>query len=138
LAASLALGLSGASLAQDLKVREQFKGTTVAFELGGLFGVVTLSISGPNGFHTSASARSVAPEIDLRKSGAIDDGQYSYQLTAGTDEKLRIRTPLDNGRDGGPTTERLKGVSTSGVINVKDGVIVPRDLDAKEPRQKRQ
>ena len=139
LAATLALGLSGVGLAQDLKVTERFKGTTVGFDLGGTFGNVMLSISGPNAFHASATSRTGSPEIDLGRYGPIDDGQYGYHLTASTEERQRIRTPLDDGRSGGPSaTPAFKTVSASGVINVKDGVIVARDLDAKEPQQKRQ
>jgi hypothetical protein len=138
LAGTLALGLAGAAAAQDLKVTEQFKGTVVGFDLGGTFSNVTLSISGPNFFHTSRTSRTGPPEIDLKQFGTVDDGQYNYQLTASTEGRLQVRTPLDDGRSGGATTTGpFKTVSTSGVINVKDGVIVPRDPGAKEPQQKR-
>jgi hypothetical protein len=70
--------------------------------------------------------------IDLRKLGAIDDGDYLYQLTAATDEKVPVRTALDNGRDGGPTTSVLKSVSMSGQFQVKGGNIVKLDPNARE------
>jgi hypothetical protein len=132
LTVSLALGIPSAGAAQDLPATERFGGTIVAFEITGAFSNVTLSISGPNAFNASAFARTGAPTIDLRRFGDLQDGQYNYQLTAATDEKLQIRTPLDNGRDGGSTGARLKAAGASGVINVKGGVIVARDPNARE------
>jgi hypothetical protein len=138
LAAGLAFGLSGACLADDLSASEQFAGTTVGFELkGGPFSHVTLSISGPNDFHASAFSRRGAPSLNLRSFGAVEDGRYTYQLTAATDEKLKIRTTLDDGRDPRTAAEPLKGVSTSGTFNVRGGEIVKRDI-SKEPTRRDQ
>jgi hypothetical protein len=123
LAAFLAAGAPLACLADDLSATEQFSETTVEFKLDKLFGVVTLTVAGPNGFNASASARSTSPSIDLRRVGEFDDGQYTYHLTASTDERVKLRTPLDDGRDQKPT-EQLKGVSKSGVFNVARGQIV--------------
>lgn len=133
LAACLAFGLSSACPADDLSASEQFAGTTVGFELkGGPFTNVTLTISGPNDFHASASSRRGAPSINLRSFGAVEDGSYTYQLTAATNEKLKTRTKLDDGRDPRTTVEPLKGVATSGTFNVRGGEIVKRDT-SKEP-----
>ena len=124
LAAFLAASVPLACLADDLSATEQFSGTTVEFKLEKLLGVVTLTVAGPNGFNASASARSTSPSIDLRRFGDFDDGQYTYHLTASTDERVKLRTPLDDGRDQKPATEQLKGVSKSGVFNVTRGQIV--------------
>ena len=70
--------------------------------------------------------------IDLRKLGTIDDGEYLYQLTAATDDKVPDRSGLDNGRDGGPATSILKSVSTSGQFQVKGGAIVKIDPSVRE------
>ena len=70
--------------------------------------------------------------IDLRKIGAVDDGEYNYQLTASTDDKVPVRTGLDDGRDGGPTTAMFKSASTSGHFHVKGGAIVKFDPSARE------
>ena len=43
-----------------------------------------------------------------------------------------MRTALDNGRDGGPTTSIFKSVSTSGQFQVKGGTIVKYDPSARE------
>ena len=118
--------------AQGLKATQKFTDTEIVFELAGPYSNLTLTISGPNGLHASTHHRSGSPVIDLRKLGAIDDGEYLYQLTAATDEKLPVRTPLDNGRDGAPTTSILKSVSTSGHFQVKGGTIVKVDPSAHE------
>jgi hypothetical protein len=123
LAALIAASLPDACLANDLPATEQFSGTTVEFKLDKLFGVVTLTVAGPNGFNASAAARSTSPVIDLKRLGEFDDGQYTYHLTASSDERIKVRTPLDDGRDK-PTTEQLKGLSKSGAFNVVKGQIV--------------
>jgi hypothetical protein len=124
LAACLAAGLTGACWAQDLKATQRLSETQLGFDLGGSYGNYTLSIVGPSGFHASAASKTGTPAIDLRRFGKYDDGAYSYQLTASSDEKVPVRTPLDNGRAGGPTDSTLKGVATSGQFLVKGGTIV--------------
>ena len=59
-----------------------------------------MTVTGPNGFHASASSKSDVPTIDLRRIGAFDDGTYRYHLTASTDEKVPVRSTLDDGRGG--------------------------------------
>ena len=124
LAALLAASIHHACLADDLPATEQFSGTTVAFKIDGQFGVLTLNVAGPNGYYASASARTASPIVDLPRFGVFDDGEYAYQLTASTDEKVVVRTALDNGRPGGPISSRLKALSLSGNFVVKGGTIV--------------
>lgn len=126
LAASLALALSSACLSNDLATEERFTETGVGFGLKGPFSNLTLTISGPNDFHASAFSRDGAPAIDLRQFGAVEDGTYAYQLTAATDERVKVRTKLDNGRDGTAAADPLKSVTASGTFNVRGGVIVKR------------
>jgi hypothetical protein len=132
LAAGLAVGLSGTCWAQDLKAQQKFTDTEIGFEILGRYSNLTLTVSGPNGINASAHHRTGSPLIDLRKIGTVDDGEYNYQLTASTDDKIPVRTGLDDGRDGGPTTSMLKSVSTSGNFQVKGGAIVKFDPSARE------
>jgi hypothetical protein len=132
LAACLAVGLSSACWAQGLNATQKFTDSEVVFDITGPYNNLTLTISGPNGLHASATSRTGSPLINLRKLGTIDDGDYLYQLVAGTDEKIPVRTTLDNGRDGGPTTSIVKSVSTSGQFQVKGGTIVKVDPSARE------
>lgn len=124
LAACLAVGVSSACWAQDLKATQRFSDTQIGFDPAGNYGNYTLSIVGPNGFHASAASKAGTPAIDLRRFGKYDDGAYSYQLTAASDEKAPVRTPLDNGRGGDSGDSRPKAVSLSGQFLVKGGTIV--------------
>ena len=121
LAAGLVLA-SGAGLAQDLVAEQRFTDTAVGFELKGAVRNVTLTIAGPNSFHASASAPSGAPTIDLRRLGPVEDGTYTYHLTAGLNETVKPRTRLDDGR--AVATDPRKSVAASGTFQVKGGVIV--------------
>ena len=132
LAACFAVGFSSTCMAQGLNAAQKFTETEIGFEITGPYNNITLTLIGPNGLHASAHARTGSPSIDLRKLGAIDDGDYLYQLTAGTDEKVAVRTALDNGRDGGPTASVLKSVSANGQFQVKGGTIVKVDPSARE------
>lgn len=135
LATCLAIGISGACSAQDLKGTPRLGDTQIGFDPSGNFGNYTLTVSGPNGFHASASTKTGTPTIDLRRFGVHDDGIYTYQLTASTDEKVPVRGALDNGRAGGPTNSMLKAAATSGNFEVKGGTIVKYDPAATEPKR---
>jgi hypothetical protein len=131
-AACLAVGISSTCWAQDLKAQQKFTDTEIGFDITGPYSNLTLTISGPNGINANASSKSGSPSIDLRKLGTLDDGDYTYQLTAATDEKVPDRSGLNNGRDGGSTTSVLKSVSASGNFQVKGGAIVKNDSSARE------
>jgi hypothetical protein len=137
LAAFFAVGISSTCWAQGLNATQKFTDSEVVFDITGPYSNLTLTVSGPNGLHASAHHRTGSPIIDLRKLGTVDDGDYLYQLTAATDEKIPVRTALDNGRDGGPTTSILKSVSTSGQFQVKGGAIVKVDPSARETQRQK-
>lgn len=136
LAACFAVGFTGACLAQGFKATQKFTDTEVGFDIAAPYSNLTLTVSGPHGLHASASSRSGSPLIDLRKLGTVDDGEYSYQLTAATDEKVPDRSGHDNGRDGGPAKSMLRSVSASGHFQVKGGTIVKNDPSATEPARR--
>jgi hypothetical protein len=131
LAACVAAGLSDTCWADDLKAAQKFTDTEIGFDPGGSYSNYTLTIAGPNGIHASVASKSGAPSIDLKRLGAVDDGTYHYQLTASTDEKVPLRSALDDGRDSKPTA-MLKGVSMTGHFEVKAGAIVKVDPNARE------
>jgi hypothetical protein len=137
LAACIAAGLTGACWAQDLKATQRFSETQIGFDPGASYSNYTLTVSGPNEFHASASSKTGTPTIDLRRIGTFDDGIYNYHLTASTDEKVPVRTALDNGRAGGPTDAMFKSISLSGVFQVKGGTIVKFDPAATEPKRQK-
>jgi len=49
----------------------------------------------------------------------MDDGTYNYHLIASADEKVPVRSALDNGR-ADRTAFVLKSVATGGQFQVKD------------------
>lgn len=124
IAAIFAAGIGGICHAQDLKATPRFSETQVGFDPGASYNNYNLTVSGANGFVASASSKTGTPAIDLRRFGTFDDGAYSFQLTASNDEKVPVRTPLDNGRSGGPADSHLKQVSLSGHFLVRGGTIV--------------
>jgi hypothetical protein len=124
LAAIFAAGIGSVCAAQDLKATHRFSETQIGFDPGASYNNYLLTVTGPNGFVASAASKTGTPAIDLRRFGSFDDGTYHYQLTASTDDKVPVRTPLDNGRSGGPTDSRLKAVAISGQFLVKGGTIV--------------
>jgi hypothetical protein len=136
LAACLAAGLTGACWAEDLKATQRLSDTQIGFDPSGSYGNYILTVTGPNGFHASASSKTGTPSIDLRRVGKYDDGVYNYQLTASTDEKIPVRTALDNGRGGAVADSMLRSVAMSGHFEVKGGTIVKHDPAATEPSQR--
>jgi hypothetical protein len=124
LATSLAIGAAGTACANDLKAETKFRDTVVAFEVKEPYSNLTLTIAGPNKFHASASSRGGGLELDLRRSGPVEDGTYTYHLSGATNETVKHRTRHDNGRD--RASEARRSVSTSGSFVVQRGVIVPR------------
>ena len=134
LLACLAAGVPGVGWTQDLKATHRLADTQVGFDAGAAYSNYTLTVTGPNGFHAVAASRSAAPSVDLRRIGAFDDGTYHYELTAATDEKVPVRSPLDNGRKGGPDASAgiaVRSVSTGGVFTVRGGTIMKLDPAAR-------
>ena len=137
-AACLAAVLTNAAWAQEFKATRKLTDTQLTFDVGPGLSNYTLTVAGPNGFHTSVSSRDAAPSIDFRQF-KLDDGVYNYELTAMTGQRVPVRTSLNNGRDGGPASDSVAlSVSASGVLHVKDGTIQKFDPTAREPvsRQK--
>jgi hypothetical protein len=118
-------------------VDRQFTGTEIGFRAKGSYREFTLSIAGPNDFFASATSKKEAPSIDLRRFGAIEDGAYTYQLTAATDEQLKSRARLDDGRDAGAPVP-LRSVATSGTFRVQGGAIVESKATAQPSRRDEQ
>jgi hypothetical protein len=135
LAALLAVGFSSACFADDIVAAEQITGSKLGVQLKTPLHNARLTISGPDGFHASASSKSGEVAIDLSASGAMEDGEYSYQLTAATGEKAKVRTKLNNGRD--RDAEPLKGVAMSGTFNVKAGKIIKPDPTVREDNRRK-
>lgn len=137
LVAGLAVCVSSAGWAQEMKATQKFTETQIVVDPGAHYSNYTLTVTGPHGFHASASSKSEVPAIDLRRIGAFDDGTYHYQLTASTNERVPVRDTLDNGRSGRQPDWMVRSVSTSGVFHVKGGTIMKFDPGEREPTHRR-
>lgn len=127
LAASLAVLAADSAQAQDMKVVERFSKGEIRFEIPDAYSNVTLSISGPGGVHEQAFSRREAPDIELVEMGELEDGVYTYQLTAATEEVVRVRPHLDNGRSESVDSEERVGVTRSGTFRIRNGAIMPAE-----------
>ena len=121
--ACLALAACSPCLADDLLLVERFLRGDLAFDLKGPYANVTLTVAGPGDFYARAFARRGVPSLRLRDFGPVDDGLYSYELTAASDEFLRARRGLDDGRDRDAPRLR-RGISATGSFLVVRGQIV--------------
>jgi hypothetical protein len=124
LAACLAIGLSGASAADDMVAARQLSGSKIGFLVKDPYGFATLTVSGPNEFNADAFSRSGAVAIDLRRYGDLEDGAYSYQLTAASNTKVKRRLGLDDGRGDRTSVEQPVSAAINGTFYVKGGAIV--------------
>lgn len=88
----------------------------------------TLVISAPNGSLTTIVAASGTPVFQL--SGAeIADGIYRFELSAATDEQVKILNPQNNGRGAAQTDTMAKSFYLNGSFTVSRGVIItPEDI----------
>ena len=123
IAAILAVGFAHACLADGKIAVPQAVGNTFGFQLDPAYANATLSISGPNNFHASNYSKGGSLGIDLSQFGALSDGIYNYQLTAGGPETVAVNTSLDNGR-AKPAATQSVGVAWSGTFQVKGGTII--------------
>lgn len=135
-AAAAVCGMAGVCLADNLAATERFSGTVASFDFKGQYSNATLSVSGPNGFAASATAKSGAPSLDLSRQGSLEDGLYKYHIVAGTPKKAKVRPALDNGRESRPAAEQQITASMSGTFRVKGGAIV-RNQAVAEPSKGR-
>ncbi|KMW56434.1 hypothetical protein AIOL_001388 [Candidatus Rhodobacter oscarellae] len=127
---------SGAALAADVEPRLQAGALSFSGGLG--FTNATLTILGPDDFEAVETASRGLPVFRVR-GGRMRDGFYQYTLSAATDEKIKIKKPIDNGRGGDARDYTLKPFHMSGIFEVSRGTIVPlketksgADLDGTE------
>lgn len=82
----------------------------------------TLTVAEPNGHIVKIYAESGTPVYQLK--GEVQDGVYRYELTAATEERVKIVNPINTGRgDNQPDTRAVPHYST-GFFVVERGVII--------------
>jgi hypothetical protein len=97
------------------------------FESWGTLSNATLTIAGPEGVQTSVYNKSGSPTFYLRDISPVADGVYSYELTAATDEKVKIKSELNNGRGDAAQKEMAKPFHMTGSFIVSRGVIALKE-----------
>lgn len=86
----------------------------------------TLNVVAPNGEMATVFAASGTPVFELDRGKAMD-GVYQYELTAATEEKLRIVNPQNNGRGDNASDTAAKPFYLTGQFVVSRGVITTPD-----------
>jgi hypothetical protein len=130
----VAIGICTVCSADDMVLGQKAAGAKIAFLLKDNYSNATLTVTGPHGFHAQTSAKGGALALDLRQFGSVDDGTFTYQLTAAADEKTKVRTTLDNGRDTREPTEIPKSATMSGTFRIVRGeIVIP---DTSKPRRR--
>ena len=111
--------MGGAAWAADVTPR--FQAGALSFTGGTGFTNATLDIFGPDDFEATETASRGLPVFRVR-GGRMKDGFYQYSLSAATDEKVKIKKPIDNGR---PEARdyTLKPFYLSGMFKVSRGLI---------------
>jgi hypothetical protein len=85
---------------------------------------MTLSVSGPDGFSAKQTSSFGAPSVSLSDYAGMADGQYTWQLTGAT--KQRVRNPkagFDNGRSELGPEFISKSFTETGSFRVVGGVV---------------
>jgi len=117
------MSFATAGFSADVKVRLQ--SGALSFSGGSGFTNAVLKITGPNDFEAEESSSRGMPVFRVR-GGRMKDGFYQYTLTAATDEQVKIKKPIDNGRGSNARDYTLKSFHMSGIFEVKRGVIQPQ------------
>ncbi|MDA7426922.1 hypothetical protein PGB28_00520 [Primorskyibacter aestuariivivens] len=101
---------------------EQHNSNAVWFENWTGLSNAQLVVAAPDGEITTVEASSGTPLYTLPQRD-VQDGIYRYELTAATDEKVRVVNTTSNGRDTTPTMEP-KPFVMNGHFVVDRGVII--------------
>lgn len=112
---------AGAALAE---VEVRLQAGALSFSGGAGYTNAQLLITGPNDFEQIETASRGMPVFRVR-GGRMQDGFYQYTLTAATNERVKIKKPIDSGRGSAAKDYVLKPYSLSGMFEIKRGTIVP-------------
>jgi hypothetical protein len=122
LAMTASFALAGALSAQE--VEERIQNGALSFSGGNGFTNAMLKITGPGEFEAEQTASRGLPVFRAKNSGRLLDGMYQYELSAATDEKVKIKKPVDNGRGSATRDYTMKPFHKYGAFLVKKGTIV--------------
>ena len=101
-----------------------FSGTSMTAKSSAKMKNMTLTVTGPDGYHAQTFSASQSPFLSLEKSGNLADGLYKWQLTGASSETV-LANPggLDYGRGSGARKFANKPMIESGSFRVIGGTI---------------
>lgn len=91
----------------------------------------TLKVATPNGELTEIFVASGTPVFELTGRDVLD-GVYRYELTAATEEKVKIVNQVDNGRGDAASDSHAKPFYLNGVFVVSRGAIIQQTEEKEE------
>ena len=95
---------------------------------------MTMTVKGPNGYHSKSYSSDQAPSMSLSQNGGLADGLYKWELTGATNEMVKANPMgLDNGRGSSAREFVNKSATESGTFRVVNGSIVAPDAGMQEP-----
>ena len=114
------VGFAGAAWSADVEVR--YTPGALSFSGGTSFTNAVLEIRGPNDFEAVETASRGLPVFRVR-GGKIRDGFYQFSLSAATDEKVKLKKQVDNGRGQNARDYTFKPFYLSGVFQIERGTL---------------
>lgn len=130
---ALAIAIAGFSgAAQASEVIERITSGSISF--GGGVGMYngTMTVAGPDDYYDQFMNENGLPTFTLQEAGKLEDGVYSYTLTAATAERQKIKRAQNNGRGDAAQDTMAVPFSTSGMFLIKNGVIAELDTSVTE------
>lgn len=124
---TFAAGLVAGLAVSAAEVEARIENGALSFTGGQNLTNAVLMITGPGEFEKEETASRGLPVFRAQNSGRLADGLYQYSLTAATDEKIKIKNPMDNGRGSAARDYLLKPYSMQGSFLVSKGTILPAD-----------
>lgn len=117
----LTAATTGAALAASPV--EQHNSNTLWFENWSGLRNATLVVAAPDGSLTTIETSAGTPVFQL-SGGAILDGIYRFELSAASDDQLKIINPQNNGRGEAQSDSKAKPFYLNGNFTVSRGVII--------------
>ncbi len=126
----IALG-GGAAVSAEPQPVQQNNSNAVWFENWIGLTNATMAVATPGGELISLYAASGTPVFEL-KGNEVLDGIYRYELSAATEEEVKIVNKIDDGRGDAARDTTAKPFYFSGAFVVERGVIVQLEKIAEE------
>lgn len=126
-AAVISLSLVTVALAEKPQPVQQNNSNAVWFENWVGLRNATMTISQPDGEIISIYSEKGTPVFELSGSDVVD-GVYRYTITAATDEEMKIKNKMNDGRGDASRDTMAVPFDMSGRFHVQRGVIIVPEL----------